>query len=66
MKNDRVRYTNMFIGLTGAMGYQFENSTVSSEVVPHTDFSHFFLSSLSLKSSLFQPSCLEQHLVLSL
>ena len=56
----------MFIGLTGAMGHQFENSTVSSEVVPHTDFSHFFLSSLSLKSSLFQPSCLEQHLVLSL
>lgn len=32
----------MFIGLVGAVGHQFENSTVSSEVVPHTDFSHFF------------------------
>lgn len=32
----------MFIGLMGAMGHQFENATVSSEVMPHTDFSHFF------------------------
>lgn len=66
MKNDRVGYTKVFIGLMGAVGHQSENSTVSREVVPHTDFPRFFLSSLSLKSSLFQPSCLEQHLLLYL
>lgn len=41
MKIDCVRQTNTFISLMGAMSHQFENSTVSSELVPHTDFSHF-------------------------
>lgn len=42
MKNDRVGYTKVFIGLMGAVGHQSESSTVSREVVPHTDFPRFF------------------------
>lgn len=42
MKNDGVRHINMFMGLVGAVGHQFENSSVSSQVGPHTVFSHFF------------------------